>query len=397
MTAILDCPILPLHPLPRVTADLPGCGGQLRVEVADFQVEELPLYEPCGQGDHLYLWLEKIDTPAESLRRHVARSLGVATMDVGMAGLKDRRAITRQWVSVPRSAEARLGQLDTDRIRVLNVVPHRNKLRTAHLAGNRFRIRVRQAVPEAEQIVRRKLERLQQTGVPDFFGSQRMGNGGSTLAAGWALLHGADRLVRVRTPDDTVHTLHLEDRPLRRLAASAVQAEVFNRTVALRLQRGVWTQVLPGDVCRKVGTGGTFVTDDPEREQLRAQQGELAVTGPMWGPKMIRAQGQAGELEAEVLADMGLTEADFAALGHLAEGTRRPVVVRPTDLQVEGHDDGVTVVFSLPAGAFATVLLHEVMGPVPSGPGDPGATPEAEARSTLVADDASDTEGTACA
>jgi tRNA pseudouridine13 synthase len=364
MTAILDCPILPLHPLPRVTADLPGCGGQLRVNVEDFEVEELPLYEPCGQGDHLYLWLQKIDTPAESLRRHVARSLGVATMDVGMAGLKDRRAITRQWVSVPRSAEARAGQIDTDRIRVLNAVPHRNKLRTAHLAGNRFRIRVRGTLDDALQVVAAKLERLQLTGVPDFFGSQRMGIGGSTLAAGWALLHGADRLVRVRTPDDTVHTLHLEDRPLRRLAASAVQAEVFNRTLALRLERGVWTQVLAGDVCRKVLSGGTFVTDDPDREQKRALEGELAVTGPMWGPKMIRAQGQAGDLEREVLAMVGLTEADFATLGHLAEGTRRPVVVRPGELQVEPEDDGVTVTFTLPAGAFATVLLHELMGPV---------------------------------
>ncbi len=389
MTAILDCPVLPLHPLPRVTGDLPGCGGQLRVQVEDFEVEELPLYEPCGQGDHLYLWLEKIDVPAETLRRHVARSLGVPTMDVGMAGLKDRRAVTRQWVSVPRSAEARVPQIDTDRIHVLRVVAHRNKLRTAHLAGNRFRIRIRGTQPESAELVARKLERLAVTGVPDFFGSQRMGIGGSTFAAGWALLHGAERLTRVRTPDDTVHTLHLEDRPLRRLAASAVQAEVFNRTVACRLERGVWTQVLPGDVCRKVLSGGTFVTDDPEREQLRALEGELTVTGPMWGPKMIRAQDQAGELEREVLAGIGLTEAHFATLGHLAEGTRRPVVVRPGELQVQANDDGVTVAFTLPAGAFATVLLHELMGP--------NEAEDSAAAQELAGDDVVSEEGPACA
>lgn len=363
MTVTLDCPLLPMHPLPRVTADLPGCGGQLRVEVEDFQVEEIPLYLPSGEGDHLYLWIEKTDVAAETLRRHVARSLGVANMDVGMAGLKDRRAVTRQWVSVPRSAQDHIARIETDRIRVLEAIPHRNKLRTAHLTGNRFKIRVRGAVEGAAALVAAKVERLARSGVPNFFGSQRMGQGGSTLAAGWALVHGASRLVRVRTPDDTLHVLHLEDRSLRRLAASALQGEVFNRTVAARMEQDVWTRVLDGDLLRKVLTGGQFVTDDPEREQARALSGEIVVTGPMWGPKMNRAGGIAADLELAVLAACGLQESDFATLGHLAEGTRRPVVFTPEDLQVEGHDDGVTVSFALPAGSFATGVLHELMGP----------------------------------
>ncbi len=364
------CPFAPLHPLPRVTADLPGCGGRLRVELEDFQVEEIPLYLPSGQGDHLYLWIEKVDVAAESLRRHVSRALGVSNRDIGMAGLKDRRAITRQWLSVPRSAEDRISRIDTDRIRVLEVKAHRNKLRTGHLAGNRFVLRLRDVVPDAKARAEAKIAVLQASGVPNFFGSQRMGHGGSTLAAGFALTLGAQQMTRVQTPDGTTHVLHLGDRSLRRLAASALQGEVFNRTLAERLARGLFDRVLPGDVCQKPDTGGTFTTDDPAREQARLERREVTITAPMWGPKMIRPTGEAAELEHAVLDSMGLTEAQFAVLGSLAEGTRRPIAIHPTEVTVveEVDANGVPALvlsFILPAGSFATVFVHEMAGPIP--------------------------------
>ncbi len=364
------CPFAPLHPLPRLTADLPGCGGRLRVELIDFQVEEIPLYLPSGQGDHLYLWIEKVDVAAESLRRHVARAMGVSNRDIGMAGLKDRRAVTRQWLSVPRSAEDRLGRVDTDRIRVLEAIPHRNKLRTGHLAGNRFVLRLRDVVPDARARAEAKIAVLQANGVPNFFGSQRMGHGGSTLAAGWALTQGAQQMTRVQTPDGTTHVLHLGDRSLRRLAASALQGEVFNRTLAERMARGWFNRVLPGDVCQKPDTGGTFTTDDPAREQARLERREVVITAPMWGPKMIRPNSEAAELEHNVLAAMGLTEAQFAVLGSLAEGTRRPIAIHPSEVTVadEVDEQGVpslVLSFILPAGSFATVFVHEIAGPIP--------------------------------
>ena len=357
------CPLVPLQPLPRWTADLPGCGGNIRVAVEDFEVEEIPLYLPAGAGDHLYLWIEKIDVAGETLRRHVARALDMSGGDVGMAGLKDRRAVTRQWLSVPRDREPRLGQIESDRVHVLDVQAHRNKLRTGHLAGNRFRIRIRGVVEDAAALLEAKLARIAQTGLPNFYGSQRMGHGGSTLAAGWALTQGMTRTVQVRTPDDVVHSLHLADRPLRRLAASAIQSEVFNRTLARRMELGILRQVLDGDVCKKTDTGGVFVTEDVAREQRRLEAGEIVVTGPMWGPKMTRALREAGELEAEVLRIFGMQPADFAALGHLAEGTRRPATVQPGEVGLEVDGDSAVVTFTLPAGSFATGLIHELVGP----------------------------------
>ncbi len=372
------CPLTPLAPLPRLTANLAGIGGRLRMQIEDFEVEELPAYLPSGTGDHTWLWIEKRDLSGPMLRRLLAELLRIDAGDLGMAGLKDRRAVTRQWLSVPaRSVDPERAERvlagAAPRLRVLQASRHTNKLRTGHLKGNRFCIRVRGASvngsgsPEAAVGARAaldaKIERLRAVGMPNFYGEQRMGHGGATLAAGWALGQGLQGRVRVATADGGAHLLPLHDRTLRRLAASALQSEIFNRVVAERMARGCLDRVLEGDHCRKVETGGSFVTDDPAREQQRLDRGELEITGPMWGPKMPRPQGEAAALEAAVLAASGLEEASFRRIGPLAEGTRRPLRVRPEDLEAEWDGDDVVVRFALPAGSFATVLLHELLGP----------------------------------
>lgn len=365
------CPLAPLDPLPRLTQGLLGCGGQIRCEIEDFEVEELPAYLPCGDGDHLFLWLEKRDLAAEMLRKTIARALGVAEGDIGMAGLKDRRAVTRQWVSVPRSAHAKLAQLESPRLKVIDAIAHRNKLRTGHLLGNRFAIRVRGAAANAMERLGPKMAMLQTQGAPNFYGPQRMGHGGATLAAGWALAHGMDGSVRLQLADGTGHVVNLRDRSLRRLAASALQAEVFNRTLAERMARGMFATVLDGDVCEKADTGGRFCSDDVAREQQRLDAAALHLTGPMWGPKMLRPERAALQFEEDVLAQTGLQAHHWAALGHLAEGTRRPLRVMPEDLHAEPADGGAIVRFSLPAGAFGSGVLHELLGPLPpAGPAD---------------------------
>lgn len=362
---IHDCPLRPLQPLPRISQASVGTGGRIRVAVEDFEVEEIPLYLPNGEGEHLYLWIEKVDIAAETLRRTVARALQVGPGEVGMAGMKDRRAVTRQWVSVPRRAESLVAAIEGPRIRVLQAKPHRNKLRTGHLAGNRFRILLRGCEPGALAAAQAKVASLTETGLPNFYGSQRMGHGGATLAAGWALgmaLHG---FAQVRLADDTLHAVNLNDRSLRRLAASALQSEVFNRTLAARMERGLLDRVLPGDLCRKPETGGQFVTDDAEREQSRMMTGQIELTGPMWGPKMPRPLADAAAFEREVLERCGIDESLFARIGALAEGTRRPLVVRPQELSATMTDDGLLLQFVLQSGSFATVLVHEFVGPLP--------------------------------
>src|SRR5262245_58536029 len=132
---------------PLVTADLPGVGGRIKTVPEDFEVEEIPAYEPCGTGEFLYLWIEKRGLGAEYFMRQLAKRLDLLVGDIGTAGLKDRHAVTRQWVSVPAAVGEHVPQLDGDGIRVLRVSRHGNKLRPGHLHGNRFRILLRDAGP----------------------------------------------------------------------------------------------------------------------------------------------------------------------------------------------------------------------------------------------------------
>src|SRR3954464_10547601 len=134
---------------PLLTPDLPGCGGRIRVSPDDFEVEEVPSYEPSGAGDHLYLWVEKRGMAPEYFARTIAQRLGISPGAVGTAGLKDRHAVTRQWVSVPKEAEPHVPRLDGDGIRVLKTGLHTNKLKPGHLRGNRFIILIREAKREA--------------------------------------------------------------------------------------------------------------------------------------------------------------------------------------------------------------------------------------------------------
>src|SRR6266852_2027897 len=113
-----------LTPPPLLTSDLPGIGGRIKHAPEDFEVEEIPAYEPSGQGEFLYLWIEKRDMGAEYFSRQIAKRLDIPTGEVGTAGLKDRHAVTRQMVSVPAAIEPRLAQLEGDGIKLLRVGRH---------------------------------------------------------------------------------------------------------------------------------------------------------------------------------------------------------------------------------------------------------------------------------
>src|SRR5687768_11005731 len=76
---------------------LPGLKGQIKTAAQDFFVEEIPAYQPSGSGDHLFLWLEKTELSADELRRHILKTLQLSPVEIGMAGQKDKHAVTRQF------------------------------------------------------------------------------------------------------------------------------------------------------------------------------------------------------------------------------------------------------------------------------------------------------------
>jgi tRNA pseudouridine13 synthase len=336
----------PIAP-PLLTADLPGIGGRIKSQPEDFEVEEVPAYAPSGQGDYLYLWVEKREMGAEFFARQVTRRLEIAPGDVGTAGLKDRHAVTRQWLSVPAAAEPRLPQLEGDGIRLLSVSRHGNKLKPGHLRGNRFRILVRGAEADAAARLPPLLDRVHELGLPNFYGPQRFGRDGETLRLGLDLLAGKQ--------EQRLNPF------LRRLALSAAQSALFNRFVARRMEDGLLRKVIAGDVMMKWPFGGMFVAQDVPTEQARFDRREIVIGGPIFGKKMFKAAGEALRREVETLTEAGLSLATFHGFGKLMSGTRRYTLIYLDDLQGEIEPEGVRLTFTLPAGSYATVLLRELM------------------------------------
>jgi tRNA pseudouridine13 synthase len=316
-----------------------------------FVVEEIPAYLPSGDGEHTFLWIEKrgLTTP-EAIRR-LAHHLGVDARDVGHAGMKDRHALTRQWLSVPRADPARALALADDDLAVRDARRHGNKLRVGHLHGNRFEVVLAAgddgAAARALEPLRARLAALAAAGLPNRYGEQRFGAGGDNAAAGLAILRGQRRERDHRT---------------RKLLLSAAQAAVFNRTLELRAAAGGLRTVLAGDVLQKTQTGGLFVSTDPATDQPRVDAGEVMPTGPLPGTREKEPPPgtPSRELEDRALADIGATRDDFARAGRDLPGARRPLLVPVTlgDPSVACEPGGgLRLRFTLPAGSYATEVV----------------------------------------
>ncbi|MFN7768368.1 MAG: tRNA pseudouridine(13) synthase TruD [Planctomycetaceae bacterium] len=341
-------------PLPRVAGAWPGCGGRLKGSPEDFVVEEIPAYLPEGSGEFLYLWVEKRGLAAEQLVSHLARLLQISHQDIGVAGLKDRHAITRQFVSIPAKCESRLCAIDHPQITLLETGRHRNKLRPGHLKGNRFSIVIRDIEPAGLERARAIVADLATRGGANYFGEQRFGRDFETLRLGWDLLRGT------KGPHDIPRARR---KFLHRLALSSVQSALFNVWLSDRLGTGRLHQLQVGDVMQVTASGGPFVVEDLDREQPRYAAHETVLAGPIFGPKMKEAQGAARADEDRLLDRAGLTRDSFLRYPHLTSGTRRPALVWPTDLAIEEIEaSSLRVRFTLPTGCYATVLLRELMG-----------------------------------
>jgi tRNA pseudouridine13 synthase len=335
-------------PLPFVTADLPGSGGRLQASPEDFRVDELPAYLPRGSGPHLWLKVEKRGTTTRDVARALARALGAADRDVGYAGLKDRHAVTTQWLSLPVARDPDPGSLGGEGWRVLEASRHQNKLRTGHLRGNRFEITVRGGDPRLAQAC---AAALRERGLPNFFGAQRFGAGGRNADVGRYLLLG-------RT-DDAEARRAARDRFLRRLVLSAWQARVFNAWLSERMRDGLFAAALAGDVLKKLDTGGVFTCRDPAVDGPRVTRFEVSPAGPMFGHKLQPAEGEALAREARVLAAEGIGPSDLARGGGETEGTRRAARL-PVAVELSPLEGGYLATFELPKGSYATVVMGEL-------------------------------------
>ncbi len=327
----------------------PPVAASVGPEPEDFVVEELPAFAPSGSGEHWLVQVRKRDLTTAALVHELAKAAGVAERDLGTAGMKDRHAVTTQWLTVPARGRPPESWALPPSITVIDAARHDAKLRTGHLAGNRFTLTLVGAAPDALARARERLDRLAAGGLPNYFGAQRFGRQGNNLAeaASW-LAAGAPARGR-------------QTRMLRKLFPSVVQSEIFNRYLARRDSLGLG-RVLAGDVVRLEGRRAVFLVEDAAAEQPRLAAREIHLTGPMLGPKMRAAAGVPRELEDAVVTELALGEPTLATLGRLADGTRRDLLLWPAELAVEAAPGARLVVrFSLPPGGYATQVLRELV------------------------------------
>lgn len=334
--------------VPLLTPDLPGTGGSTRIAPEDFVVEELPLYPASGRGEHLYLTVEKTGRTTQDVAKEIARALGARDRDVGTAGLKDKRAVTVQRLSVlTRTAPEEALRIAGEGFRVLGAERHENKLRPGHLRGNRFRIVVRGCGPQALQKAEAICARLRQTGAANLFGPQRFGKYGDNAALGRRIL---------------LREAQVRDRFLRRMALSALQSELFNRCLAHRIADGLFATAIEGDVLRKRDSGGLFVCEDAAVDAPRVAAQEVDPAGPLPGHSLYPARGTALAREEQVLAEAQVDPRSFAAGGGEMQGARRPYRIPVEDLSAEDLGDAaIALRFALPRGSYALCVLREVV------------------------------------
>ncbi len=395
-------------------------GGVIKARASDFLVDELPLYEPSGEGEHLYLGVQKQDMTHDELVHIIADHYGVDPSTIGSAGKKDRRAVTRQTISVNLPSRELPVELRHDRLAILWTKRHANKLRMGHLAGNRFVIRVRDVNPLKAPAVYRRLRELIRCGVPNGFGPQRFGQrlnnhrlGRLVLDENWTdLLNELTGTSNLPFPDhQRAARMHCDrgefseslahwgagDWDERKMAlaqsrswtasrsvkslggttlrfwVNALQSAIFNRVLDRRIERATLNTVEVGDIAYRHAGGACFVVDASESAEslaARAAAFEISPTGPLMGTRMLAPTHAAANEERAAAEAFGVTPRIFAESSHPPSGERRPLRIALTNASLEGGTDEfggyIRVAFDLPAGGYATVVIDELFGAVES-------------------------------
>jgi tRNA pseudouridine13 synthase len=343
-----------LPPLPR---------GRIKSAPEDFIVEEIPLYLPRGSGSHLYVRFEKRGLTTDDAVRAFAHALSLPARDIGVAGLKDKVAVTTQTISVPVPPKetdafiARVRALALPGITVQDATLHDNKLRTGHLRGNRFTLTVRGIDPLRVDEVVTSLEQVGREGLPNAFGAQRFGRGHDNAEQALSWLTGKSAGPR--------------DPKKKRFLWSALQSSIFNAVLDARVQDGSWRVPLLGDLLQKADSGALFECTDEAVDRARAERGEVSPTGPMVGVKMRQPSGRSAELERAIAAEKLGSDFDLEKTKTLGEGARRALRVAVPELTVHRmvnrpgdevaspreQDAALMVCFVLPRGAYATQVL----------------------------------------
>ena len=322
----------------------PKSTGLLRQHRSDFKVFEQIPFKPCGEGEHLYIHIRKTGANTAFVAKQLAQYFSVKESLVSYAGLKDRFAVTEQWfgVHVPGKQNYDLSDLSIEGVEVLSFKRHNKKLRIGGLDGNRFEITLRD-VTDIDELVRR-WHVVSNFGVPNYFGEQRFGINGGNIEKAVALFSGQK----------------VKDKKKRGMYLSAARSLIFNQMLSQRIEQQTFDSILNGDVLMLSGTQSVFVADvSDESLTARLKEHDIDITAPMWGAGELMTTGEAQTFEQSI-ADLqpALCEG-LPRFGLKQERRRIRLNIKETDITVD--NDTVTLSFFLPAGAYATTIMRELI------------------------------------
>jgi tRNA pseudouridine13 synthase len=400
-----------------------GIGGEIRAINEDFYVEEIPLNHPSGEGPNTWMWIEKEGRNTLDVVLDIARELKINRKQMGFAGMKDKAAVTRQYICVSNKTPEELQELEDKlhHVKILDIKSNQKKLRIGQLVGNKFRLMVRgvsdtdNAAKTAEEI----LNQLKEKGVANYYGFQRFGkNRPNTHLVGKALIKGGVKAAvdsYIGHPYDT-EPKHIQEarrfydqgeleealasmpsgmryekmmlyallkekkkkgeldeksyilalkslpKPLSRMFVHAYQSYLFNRAVSERSKLGI-NQYVEGDIL--LDNEEHLIHEfDLENINEKIKEFQAHPSAPLYGSKVPLAGGELGEMEQKILDEEDLKLGDFMVskmpkLG--SHGIRRAIRFKIWDVSAEATEEGVIVGFSIPKGSYATSVLREVM------------------------------------
>jgi len=330
----------------------------------DFVVEEIPLYEFSGEGEHLVLFVRKKNLSTLELVSLFARYLGIQNKEIGYAGLKDKHAMTKQYISIHKKHEEAIENFTHEDIKIISKTYHNNKIKIGHLKGNRFYIKVKKVNPTSAKKIDEALKNISDFGMPNFFGYQRFGTDGVNHIDGEKIAKGEKK---ERNPK------------IKKLLINAYQSHLFNLWLSRRLEINTLVQnfkaeelesilnmpndevsklkaqkhpfkVIAGDIMEHYPYGRLFEFNHAEDDLNRFLERTISVTGLLCGAKVKLSSGVAGEIEKEFNDKISV------------DGARRYAWVYPTE--IEGRFNQVEAQyemnFTLPKGSYATVLIEEI-------------------------------------
>jgi tRNA pseudouridine13 synthase len=387
-----------------------GLGGMIRQVPEDFFVEEIPLFRPSGTGQHVIAQVEKRAASTFDLLLFLSKAVKVSERVIGYAGLKDARAVARQYVSIPKVAPERVLAVRHRRFKILSAVRNEKPLKIGYLKGNRFTIRIREPDLTRLEAARAALDRLVARGMPNAYGSQRFGVRQDGHLLGRAMVQEdwrefADQLLgrpqsvernpriiearraydrgdlaaakaafplRHRSEKRAVGVLLRGGSPRvafdrigsgpRRIWLSAWQSYLFNSVLDRRVRDGTFNRLLAGDLAWLHRTGATYLVEDEAAERARSERAVASPTGPLPGYDPPQTRGEPARIEAAVLDAEGADPEALRAAPTRARGLRRPLRCPLQEASLDVEPDGsVLARFVLPPGAFATVVLDHLM------------------------------------